>query len=286
MPTPFPTFIAAGPWQDAEFAIVRAEIDADPTWETVPTLRAVVDRIATSEPPELVLLAQSHPGADDQTDVERLRKLAPLTRVIVIAGSWCEGELRTGRPLTGVVRLYWYEFAAWWQAALRRLDDGETPPWTEPLTNLRAGEAIRLEATSGGESLVYRADAPVIAVDTTDYAAFEALSGGMNGLGWSCVWQPRHRPTLRDESDASHLAPTAGIWDGGQLDAEEHENLAAFCRRLKAHNAPVVTLLDFPRVEHVEQSHSAGAAALLAKPYQLAALHNELTRLTTLVAAD
>src|SRR5687768_9349151 len=78
-----PTLIAAGPWQDAEFASVRAEIDADQTWPTAPTLHAAIDHIAAANaPPQLVLLAQSHAGADDQAEVERLRRLAPLTRVI------------------------------------------------------------------------------------------------------------------------------------------------------------------------------------------------------------
>jgi hypothetical protein len=268
-----PTLIAAGPWQDAEFASVRAEIDADQTWPTAPTLHAAIDHIAAANaPPQLVLLAQSHAGADDQAEVERLRRLAPLTRVIVVAGSWCEGELRTGRPLSGAVRIYWYEFAAWWRAALERLANGETPPWAEPLTDLRAGHSIRLRPTStNGQSRV-------LAIDTTDFAAFDALSAGLTSLGWHCLWQPRHRAALNVETGGAHPLPTAALWDGGQLDDEELGNLTAFCRRLRAQNAPVIALLDFPRAEHAAQTRSAGVAAFLAKPYQLALLHNELTR--------
>ena len=282
MQTNSPTLIAAGPWQDAEFAIVRAEIDADQTWQTASTLRVAADLIAAaSAPPELVLLAQSHPGGNDQFDIERLRQLAPLTRVIVVAGSWCEGELRTGRPLTGVVRLYWYEFAAWWRAALERFARGETPPWAEPLTEVRAGHSIRLGSSPNKRPIHGRAEKRMLAIDTTDFAAFEALSAGLTPLGWECFWRPRHRPAPNSRSTTTHESPTAALWDGGQLDGEELENLANLCRRMTAQNAPVVALLDFPRAIHVEQAQSAGAAALLAKPYQLALLHNELVRLTS-----
>jgi DNA-binding NarL/FixJ family response regulator len=279
LPTNSPTLIAAGPWHDVEFASVRVELDANQAWRIAPTLRAAVDQIAASEdPPELVLLAQLHPGADDQKEVERLYQLAPLTRVIVVAGSWCEGELRTGKPLTGVVRIYWYEFAAWWRAALERLARGATPPWAEPLTDLRAGHSIRLRPASADPSTTPDGEQRVLAIDTIDFAAFEALSTGLTRLGWHCVWQPRHRPALNGHSSAAHQSPAAALWDGGQLDDEELQNLTAFCRRLNDHHAPVVALLDFPRAEHVEQTQSAGAAALLAKPHQLALLHNELNR--------
>ncbi len=282
MPTHSPTLLAAGPWQDAEFASVRAEIDADNTWPTAPTLCAAIDRIAAAnDPPQLVLLAQSHPGADDQANVERLRQLAPLTRVIVVAGSWCEGELRTGRPLTGVVRIYWYELAAWWRAALERLANGETPPWADALTDLRAGHSIRLRQTSSDSLSNAVAEKRVLAIDTTDFAAFEALSAGLTPLGWHCVWQPRRRLALNVQSAAAHQTPTAALWDGGQLDNEELKNLTDFCRQLHAQNAPVIALLDFPRAEHAAQTQSAGAAAFLAKPYQLALMHNELDRVVS-----
>jgi hypothetical protein len=65
--------------------------------------------------PELIVMAQSRPGTVQSEDVERLRRRAPLAGVVSLAGSWCEGETRTGRPLPSAVRLYWYEFEPWWR---------------------------------------------------------------------------------------------------------------------------------------------------------------------------
>jgi hypothetical protein len=276
----------AGPWHVGEFALLLKTLDPH-RWPASATLADAVMKVSQSDsPPELVLLAQGRPGVDSQTDVERLREVAPLTRIIVVAGTWCEGELRTGWPLTGVIRLYWYEFAAWWRAGLKRLARGAAPPWADPLYDVRAGQVLRFDFAER-EPRIHSPQAPhdgVVAIVTTDFAAFEALSLGLAALGWNCSWQPRHRAT--DRQSMPKLAPIAGIWDGGQLGDSEIQNLEAFCGRLQPFKAPVVALLDFPRAEHIWQAAAAGAGGVLNKPYQLALLHDELTGLASSARPD
>jgi hypothetical protein len=227
-------------------------------------------------PPELVLLAQPRPGCDEQAEIEVLREVAPLTRVVVLAGSWCEGELRTGRPLLGVIRLYWYEFPAWWRACLACLARRESPPWTEPLDDVRAGQASRQVPAMARAAGKPDINGALVAIDATDFAVFQSLAASLVAEGWQCAWHPRHRPSLIDTADS--LA--AGLWDGSQLHAAEAESLGAFCARLKQYEAPVVALLDFPRVDHIEMASTNGAAAVLGKPYSVAHLNAELKRLT------
>jgi CheY-like chemotaxis protein len=271
-----PTVLLAGPWLQAEFAAVRAEIDSTHQWPIARSLTAAIEQLRLeAAPPDLILLAQPRPGVDNQEDVERLRRLAPLIRIIVVAGSWCEGELRTGQPLTGVVRLYWYEFPPWWRANCRAAAAQHSPSWSEPLTEIRSGQFIRFDAAIGTAA----ADrAGTIAVDSLDYSVFEALNGGLATYGWKCLWQPRHRPHLNRESPAP---PTAALYDGAQLDPADLEALTELCTRMCAHHAPVIALVDFPRVEHIDMARKAGAAALLAKPCQLSLLADELARLVT-----
>ena len=272
-----PALLAAGPWRAGEFVVVRRAVDPQDAWPLAPSLREAVEKIALAEtPPELVLLAQSRPGCDEQADVELLREVAPLTRVVVVAGSWCEGELRTGRPLAGVIRLYWHEFPAWWRAGLACLARRESPPWAEPLDDLRSGQASRWIPAMPRAARNTDINDSLVAIDATDFAVFETLAASLSGDGWQCVWQPRHRPSLIDPSHA----PAAGIWDGSQLHASEAESLAAFSARLKQYDAPVVALLDFPRVEHIEMVSKAGAAGVLGKPYQVVHLCKALEQLT------
>jgi hypothetical protein len=280
-PTTAPTVLLAGPWHHAEFAAIRSEIDPLEQWPATSSLATAIAQL-TSEPspPDLILLAQLCPGNDDQEDIERLRRLTPLTRIIVVAGTWCEGELRTGGPLTGVIRLYWYELPAWWRANCRAYAANECPSWSEPLTELRPGQFIRLDAAVDS---AFTPPAGVLAIDSIDYSVFEALKAGLATYGWTCIWQPRRRPQLNRDWPEQ---PTAALWDGGQLDDAELKSLAALCARLSPHNAPVIVLLDFPRIEHFSMAKAAGAGALMAKPYQLALLHNKLLRLTNAAAAS
>ena len=60
-----------------------------------------------------VILCQNCPGAYSQRFLRRLRRLFPLTPVILLAGDLCEGEGRTGDLPPGIVRVcrrQWREF--------------------------------------------------------------------------------------------------------------------------------------------------------------------------------
>ena len=289
-----PTLVAVGPWDHAEFAALRDEVDPHAEWGAVDSLEALAAALVgggqeTYEeknaaatipfvplPPELVLLAQPRPDLTLAAQVERLRTAAPLVRVVVVAGTWCEGELRTGAPPTGVVRLYWYEFAAWWRAALSAYQAGGAPAWSEPLDDVRAGQAstqphLQLSNPDGDDS----AQRGAIAVDAVDFAVFEALAAALAPYGWRCEWQPRHRPELNDGG-----AYAAAIWDGGQLSEGELASLAAFAARVRESSPAVlvIVLLDFPRVEHLQVARDAGGTMVLGKPYRVPHLANELAR--------
>lgn len=300
MPPRQPTLVAVGPWDHAEFAALRDEVDPHAEWGAIDSLAALAesligDREGTNAeknaaatipfvplPPELVLLAQPRPDATLAAQVERLREVAPLARVIVIAGTWCEGELRTGAPPAGVVRLYWYDFAAWWRAALGAYQAGGAPAWSEPLDDVRAGQATtpvypRLSNADGNGST----ERGAIAVDAVDFAVFETLAAALAPYGWRSEWQPRHRPELHREGNYA-----AAIWDGGQLSDGELAALAAFAERVRESNptAAVIVLLDFPRVEHLPAARAAGASVVLGKPYQVTQLANELARLVVSIS--
>ena len=56
----------------------------------------------TTESPHQIVLAAAYPGQFLDADINRLRCLAPLARIINVAGSWCEGEPRSGTPNAAV----------------------------------------------------------------------------------------------------------------------------------------------------------------------------------------
>lgn len=265
-----PTVLLAGPWELAEFSLARQGLPPLADAPVAPTLAAAIERAGASvAPPELVLVAAPRPRMATQEHVEQLGAVAPLARLVVVAGSWCEGEWRTGRPPSGAVRLYWHELASWWRTALESLAAGTAPPWSAPLDEPRAG----LFDIKGGQPSV--AELGFIAVDSVDYATFETIAAGLSALGWRCRWRPRHRSQFAKNDDAAAFA--GGIWDGGQLGATELQDLRQFCQRLPARRAPVIALVDYPRAEHAAAIAEAGAMAVIGKPYQWSHLADLLT---------
>ncbi len=256
---PQPEAIIIGPWHTPEFAAALAKLEEGQSLERLADIEAACELLASAEvAPELILLAQPLPGAVRQQEVDRLQQLAPLARIVVVSGTWCEGELRTGNPPAGVLRLYWYELAPWWQAAQRRLSVGRCPAWSAPLDHPQAGR-FAVDET------IDQLTAPsTVAIKAEDFAVFECLAAGLYASGASAVWARSENPPQA----------AAGIWDGGQLSDRELHRLSRFCQQV---DGPVVALLDFPRVEHFAAARAAGAAAVFAKPYVmeevLAALH-------------
>lgn len=86
------------------------------------TLEHAVRRLA-SRSYDRVILCQSRPGELPADTPTVLRSVAPDAQLMAAAGSWCEGELRTGKPWTDVPRVYWHQ----WQPAPRPQPLPSTP---------------------------------------------------------------------------------------------------------------------------------------------------------------
>ncbi|MAT70906.1 MAG: hypothetical protein CMJ58_15430 [Planctomycetaceae bacterium] len=289
-----------GPWGQGEFDVLRTVLGDAGRWPVMATLAEAVEALdGLAAPPELLLLAQPRPGYFSEDEAAAVGRVAPLSRLVVVAGTWCEGELRTGRPLPGTLRMYWYQFEAWWRRGLAARTAGECPPWADPLEDpysvrpLRRTAALAAASTPTVAEQVFAAEvesdesAPsaasggnCVAVDVCDYESFETLRIALRPYGWRCIWQPRHRPEVWDSHRArcgvDDPVPAAGIWDGGQLSSGEMGQLAAFSDRLAECGAQVLVLLDFPRAEHVAAAASVGAWRVLGKPYLVDGVAGEL----------
>ena len=218
--------------------------------ESVALLRRTADVGPGS--PEVIIAAESRPGTIRHREIERLRRGAPLAAVISLCGSWCEGELRTGRPLAGTTRLYWYEFPSWWRRQLELHASGRCPEWAG------ADDCGWRVADGGSWGRV------VVAAGSCD--TFDALADVLRQAKLTAKW-------IRPSREFSVNEPIcAGIWGGGQLSDAEANRLERFCARVRLSGAPVIALLDFPRCDRCDMARAAGAAAVLGKPWRNADL--------------
>ena len=265
---PHVAVLLVGRWDRQEFALALQGVAESQDWQHVVDLASAREAIdAYAAPTDLILVAQSTPGSLCPEELNALQAAAPLSRIVVVAGTWCEGELRTGQAPTGTLRLYWYELAPWWRFACQQLDAGAAPPWSAPLDTPRSGRLIFDRVPSG------RQMPSMIAVVADDISVYETLSAAVRQHGIATV----HRRS--SESGKLPCDVEAGIFDAGQFDDREVTELAHFCSSFEFPAAGVVALLDFPRRDHVARARQAGARAILAKPYVVAELVDALQSL-------
>jgi CheY-like chemotaxis protein len=213
--------------------------------------------------PDVIVVAQAFPGQFSHQAVDRLRRLAPLARVIGLLGSWCEGEMRTGSPWPGAVRTYWHQWAIRCDRELRRLAKGECCSWALPPT---ATEEERLLADTA-ERWPQRHGLVVICARSREMA--EWLSAACRSRGFATVWQ---RPPITARVDGA----VAAIFDGTLLREDQTSDLHRLAAALRP--APVLALLAFPRAEDRRRALSAGAAVVVSKPVAVDDLFGELER--------
>lgn len=246
------SILLIGDTSRAEFRDAVAGLRSAGRLDAPDGLAAAEDPLRTGQAaPDAIVLAQSFPGQFTPEAVDRLRRLAPLARVLGLLGSWCEGEMRTGRPWPGAIRVYWHQWPARAAQELARLADGDGSSWALPVT------------ASEEERALVAADVPIeprsgaVAVRSPEFEMQAWLAEACRRRGYSTAWL---RPGEVPEPDRF----AAGVFDAVECDGAELAELRRFSEALRP--APVIALLDFPRAEDRDRALTAGAAAVLSKP--------------------
>ncbi|MBN1909439.1 MAG: hypothetical protein JW818_06860 [Pirellulales bacterium] len=230
--------------------------------------------------PDVVVLAQAYPGEFSHGAVDRLRRAAPLARVVGLLGSWCEGEMRTGSPWPGVSRVYWHQWPAHCAQELDHLAAGQASLWSLPVT---ATDEERLlvsaylpspfgrGAGGKGGSHTSRPLNSLLAISAWTHEMYNWLADALRRRGHATVWLRPGEPIRVD-------GIAAAIWDATEMDALQTARLRRLTGALAP--APIIALLDFPRIEDTDRALAAGATAVLSKPLVLEDLFWHLDRVT------
>jgi hypothetical protein len=233
------------------------------------TPRSALEFLRDAEsPPVLVVIAQSRPGEFLHDELDQLVQLAPLARFVLLLGSWCEGESRTGKVWPGATRVFWYDWPGEVARNLPAISEGRFAPWLAPATTLEEerylfGPSNQRLPEKNGELVLN----PTVLVCTRRSSYGDALCTACRQQGYEAVWQRPDRPKRIQSVGAI-------IWEGVQLLPAEVAELQALATLWP--QTPVIALADFPRLETQERAFAAGVAALLAKPCSLANLLAQL----------
>ena len=109
--TPNRTLVVDNNTARREFREACAAMRAQRPVIEVPGVDAACEILAGSDDVfDVIVVAEDRPGQYSEETIDRLRRLAPLARVVGLLGSWCEGESRTGRPWPASIRVYWHQW--------------------------------------------------------------------------------------------------------------------------------------------------------------------------------
>jgi CheY-like chemotaxis protein len=231
---------------------------------------------------DLTVIVQSFPGEFSQEVIDRLRAASPVSRMIALLGSWCEGEMRSGQPWPTVIRLYWHQGLGRIGREIRRLARGDCPQWGLPLT---ATEEERLLAATprsrtgsrpvagrtgfqpvetNGKSAFHEG---LIGIAARRYESFDWLAAACRLRDYATLW-------LRGPQYPLVEGFSAILVDGTDFHAAEFEDLRQIALRYP--QALRIAIMDFPRIEDHRRLYEAGAAAVFSKPLSVEDLFEEV----------
>lgn len=235
---------------------------------TLVALESLQEREPSAENYQAVLLAQSRPDQFSHADLEFLQAKFPNTPIVSLVGSWCEGELRSGDPAGGGVRIFWHQWQGRYENFANEFNRSQVTNWHLPKTANdvdRVSETV-LHLAAHDDGLNNNSTHVGISAWTRD--GYEMIADALNAFDFRCSWLESHKT----ESGT----PDVICVNGNSLSTNLRDNVVHL--RKVAPGAPVVAVLNFPRKIEVEEARDLGVVEIVSKPYQLVDLKFAIER--------
>lgn len=241
--------IVAGDWQHPEFSAVA---------KSLPTRSRLIRWEAGNEyegTPDLLVMAQARRNQVAPQVSQQVLAKWPTTPAVQVLSSWCEGEIRSGRPNPGWVRVLWHRWPTEFDRFIEDRGSGRTSAWDR--SDARGNPATMAPSPwTGGRCLEIGVDSRW----TTESMTIEAM---MTTLGHV----PRHISAWLPESGSRPLDACLIVADSydAWLEASLIRSLQVCRRGLK------LVVMGFPRPHEVERMRTIarGPVQVLAKPFEV-----------------
>jgi hypothetical protein len=247
----------AGDWREPVFDEAVAWLRSNADCQFFDSPAATGANLSDGRFPQAFVLVQSRPGQFSTDEVEMLHGREPLARLIALTGPWCEGELRSGRPIPGVARVAWRNWRERLPVELAIHGQNLLAPRTATETD-RAERIVHVtDESHAGRDLAL--------VFSTRLETFNQIADGIQKFGFEVV--------PFGTSTHSSMTPDVIIFDGWeQATAFKEQSTDKNCLR---HSLRVL-LLHFPRPEDHILAREAGIDAVIGLPLTLADLKSAL----------
>jgi hypothetical protein len=201
--------LCVGRTDRSEFRDVLPVLTAWGSVSTAPTARAAQTQLAHESPtPDLIVFAQSYPGEFTDEQIDDLRRQAPLARLVALLGTWCEGEMRSGTPWSGAVRVYWHEWKPHCHLEMERLLTGRESLWSLPPTACEEERCLAIAVRKHGQG------AGLVDILTEQYDLYDLLAAACFERGFTPRWR-------RNDDEPRDDVPDVVLFDAsGEMVAE------------------------------------------------------------------
>lgn len=217
---------------------------------------------------DLLVILHGFSGEHHQSELDAITVTYPLTPVVSVLGSWCEGEQRTGTPLHCTHRIYWYDWFSQGHEAFLNWKKGVFSRFNLP-ANMKEEEITlelaRRRESAPSSSAVVKPCAWVVSekrLSSEDPTMTRLLLDILQSQGFA----PQFHEGFRGfpKSDSTEFV----LWD---LGPEPVEQAARYLKPLRQRipYARIVALCMSPRVEERNLLLHEGVDFVLAKPFAL-----------------
>ncbi|MDB4766721.1 hypothetical protein OAG71_03430 [bacterium] len=208
----------------------------------------------------LIVIAQSRSGQFDQAEIDAIVSENPITPVVMLLGSWCEGERRSDTPVEGVKRVFWHQWQGRFQSFCDQLRNEGISIWHSPAT--------LSDADCVSEQRVGLDQSHVIGVSALNEQTYESLAQGITAIGGKPKWVER-------VSWVNLAASVSAICIDADSFSPTLEKRISWAQSQVEH-VPLIVMMNFPRRQEIEALQRAGVVRVVSKPFELADLQSAI----------
>jgi hypothetical protein len=243
-----PVIVTIGDLSSGEFSGPMADLRSR---SQAVEIHSLLNENRTGETPDLIVVGLNRRGEFSQETVQRLKDHFPNAAIAVVYGPWCEGESRSGNPLTGVRRIPVRDWELEFDQFLEEFEWNGATVWRIGDTSTSEREA----AGPGAANLPERTSI-VVCVEAADPDMRDALVDLIHQQGWTPM-EPKHDGL-------------SGAMNVLVVDCRESVDEVARVSARVPMAIPVIALLGFPRQadrDALAEIRRGGKSRLVAKPW-------------------
>ena len=207
---------------------------------------------------DLVVLAKSGRYEVEQSTVDAIRRIMPKVPIVVLLGSWCEGENRSGQRLEGTTSVLWHQWETKFEKFCSQFGEEQATDWHLPLT---ATVADRVRDFSPSANLLEKLSGSTVGISSNEKHSAESIRDLLAAYKCQSKW-------IRS-GDIENGEGASGIdvlcIDASQGVGELTPRLAQLSAKFT--DIPSVVVAGFVRQQDIDMLSKLGINHVIAKPF-------------------